>query len=62
MHHTAVCFDRVLHDIYEAQLNVTDIKYHPNLCTEGTMWNKQKYLTPMEYLQLWKTTPNNSRH
>jgi len=30
-------FDSVLQEIYEAQLNVTDIKYHSNLCTEVTM-------------------------
>ena len=26
------------------------------------MLNKQYNLTPMEYLELWRTTPNNSRH
>jgi len=27
-----------------------------------TMGNKRHNLTPMEYLQLSRTTPNNSRH
>jgi len=36
--------------------------YHPTLCTEVIMWNKQYNLKSMEYLQLWRTTPNNSRH
>jgi len=26
------------------------------------MLNKQYNMTPVEYLQLWRTTPNNSRY
>jgi len=62
MHHTAVCFwVCIVRDIWSTT-ECHRYKYHPNLCTEGTMWNKQKYLTPMEYLQLWRATLNNSRH